>query len=169
MKWLSISSTFTFCKVNIVFINRNLQNTHQNVFYFFLSEMEAWKTSLMQIDNKKNDKLLDFMENLFYFIFYCTDCTADRSSVGGLRPSKSITISSAFFHIETYWSKMCKVFQIMPAGHGSQPFLTQRPPTVKYKMWRSSHPPQIVTSKCCIASILTWSRRWSKRSRAWIY
>ncbi len=48
VKWLSISLTFTFCKVNIIFINRNLQNAHQNVIYFYQ------KKSRMQINNKNN-------------------------------------------------------------------------------------------------------------------
>ncbi len=59
VKWLSISLTFTFCKVNIIFINRNLQNAHQNVIYFYQ------KKSRMQINNKNNYILLDLMETFF--------------------------------------------------------------------------------------------------------
>ncbi len=35
VKLLSMSLTFTFCKVNIIFINRNVQDAHQNVIYFY--------------------------------------------------------------------------------------------------------------------------------------
>ncbi len=62
VKWLSMSLTFTFCKVNI----------HKQKFAkctpksnLFLSEMDALKKSLMHINNKNNYILLDFMEMFF--------------------------------------------------------------------------------------------------------